>query len=652
MKKYPLFYINLTLILYKRHVLVLYKGKKIMRKKLAGVIFCMLFIIAAIIPITGTLNLGLTDNGRNRGDTTREWIILPEPLPIDMLLELSICRRMSYRAYTVTPVTDEELSTVLWAAYGVTTTGGRTVYSPNGTYATTMYVIRSDATYIYVAANHSLHLWKTGNYLYLGQDTGAPIKFGLVWNKSITPDEKGGMAEIGMIAQNVYFDANVLDLAAITTGNSVNDLNDLSLPSNEKPEIIMHLGHPSPPYDFTYNPLPESNLPAVINNTLTLEDAVNTRQIVNAWNTTELTLLEESQILWCSYGTSYLYDNINNKRHRTLPSAIDIYPFKIYAANQSGVYQYTPETHSISLIVAGDKRELIENAVGHDDISVSSSPWIIIPFWDKNVGSQNYLPWWWYESGAIIHNVLLEAAALDLGGNVLSVITDQNELRSALGLSGQTNLVAMHVALVGHANGSSQNNPPMAPSISGPSNGLRGALYNYTMITTDPDGDEVYYYIDWGDGTNSGWVGPFPSGAVVSFNHTWSQAGTYTIKVKAKDNYGLESIWTPFEMMIAGPGLVIEITGGLGIAVTMNNTGTVAVTNISWEIEFKDGFVIPAQKTGTISNIPMGGQSTIHMVVFGLGKKTVTVSLMTDDGITAEKTASVFLFLLFVVGVK
>jgi len=622
-----------------------------MRKKLISVIFCMLFLIAAFVPVTAKLDLGSTDE--SQADTTRDWITLPAPLPVDMLLERSICRRMSFHTgYLATPVTDEELSTVLWAAYGITTTGARTVYSPNGTYSTTMYVIRSDATYIYVPTNHSLLLWKTGNYLYLGQNTGAPIKFGLVWNMSIAADEKGGMAEIGMIAQNVYFDANALDLATLTTGLSVNDLYDLDLPSNEKPEIIMHLGRPTTPYDFTYNPLPQSNLPRVVNNTLSLAEAVNTRQIINSWNDTELTPLEQSQIIWCSYGTSYLYDNINNKRHRTLPSAMNIYPFKIYAANQSGVYKYTPETHSISLIVSGDKRELIENSVGHDNISVSSAPWIILPFWDKNVGSQTYLNWWWYESGAIVHNILLEAAALNLGGNVLSVITDQNSLRAALGLSGQTNLVALHVAMVGHTNGSASNNPPLAPTLTGPSSGQRGVHYNYTVFTTDPNSDDVYYWVDWDDGTNTGWVGPFPSGMMVTLNHTWSQPGTYTLKVKAKDTYGLESIWTPFQMTIAGPMLTIELKSGLGITATINNTGVENATNISWKIALKGGFVIPAQKTGAIPTIPIGEQSKIQMIAFGLGKKTVTVSLTADDGVTAEKTANVFLFLFFSIVTK
>jgi SagB-type dehydrogenase family enzyme len=515
-----------------------------MIKKLIVIMVCILFIIAAIEPLMGKLTLAFLNEKKNPEGITPIWISLPQPHSSDMLLERTICRRMSFHTgYPATPVTDEELSSVLWAAYGVTTTGGRTIYSPNGTYSTTIYVIRSDATYIYVAANHSLRLWKTGNYLHLGQDTGAPIKFGMIWNRSISPDEKAGMAEIGMIAQNVYFEANALDLATLTTGMSVNDLNQLGLSSNEKPEIIMHLGHLPDLYDFIYDPLPASNLPLVINNTVTLADAVTFRQIVNNWNTTELSLLEESQILWCSYGTSYLFDKINNRRHRTLPSAMNVYPFKIYAVNQSGVYQYTPETHSISMIVSGDKRELIRNAVENNNISITSSPWIIIPFWDTNKGSQRYIQWWWYEAGAIVHNILLEATALNLGGNVVSVITDQNALRSALGLTGQTNLVAMDLVMVGYINGSSKNYPPSTPTLLGPSNGKRGMLYNYSVSAVDSDGDDVFYFIDWGDGTNSGWMGGFKSGEEIQASHIWDEKGTYCIRSKARDGFNAQSGW-------------------------------------------------------------------------------------------------------------
>ena len=42
---------------------------------------------------------------------------------------------------------------------------------------------------------------------------------------------------------------------------------------------------------------------------------------------------------------------------------------------------------------------------------------------------------------------------------------------------------------------------PERPLIGGNTNGKKGTEYNYTFVTTDPDNDKVYYYIDWGDTT-------------------------------------------------------------------------------------------------------------------------------------------------------
>ena len=60
----------------------------------------------------------------------------------------------------------------------------------------------------------------------------------------------------------------------------------------------------------------------------------------------------------------------------------------------------------------------------------------------------------------------------------------------------------------------------------------------------DPNEDNVYYWWDWGDGTNSGWLGSYPSGQQVSASHTWTTEGTYPIKVKAKDTDEKESDWS------------------------------------------------------------------------------------------------------------
>lgn len=94
----------------------------------------------------------------------------------------------------------------------------------------------------------------------------------------------------------------------------------------------------------------------------------------------------------------------------------------------------------------------------------------------------------------------------------------------------------------------SGNEPPQAPSIEGPSKGKRNINYNFTFTAEDPENDQLYYYIDWGDGTNSGWVGPYNSGMPLILSHTWTDKKAYTITVKARDfcgNRGLESTF-PF----------------------------------------------------------------------------------------------------------
>ena len=90
--------------------------------------------------------------------------------------------------------------------------------------------------------------------------------------------------------------------------------------------------------------------------------------------------------------------------------------------------------------------------------------------------------------------------------------------------------------------------PPDRPIIRGKTSGKIGEEYNYTFITTDPDGDEVYYYIDWGDNTSSGWIGPYSSGVAVIQAHKWITQNTYIIRAKAKDVNGEESDWGYLEV--------------------------------------------------------------------------------------------------------
>jgi PKD repeat protein len=96
--------------------------------------------------------------------------------------------------------------------------------------------------------------------------------------------------------------------------------------------------------------------------------------------------------------------------------------------------------------------------------------------------------------------------------------------------------------------------PPNAPSApTGETNGMHGKSYSYSTSATDPNnGDKLYYFFDWDDGTNSGWVGPFNSGQTATASKKWSEPGTYHVKVKAKDLAGSESSWSPTTTVTMG----------------------------------------------------------------------------------------------------
>jgi hypothetical protein len=97
------------------------------------------------------------------------------------------------------------------------------------------------------------------------------------------------------------------------------------------------------------------------------------------------------------------------------------------------------------------------------------------------------------------------------------------------------------------------NNPPSSPEINGPVNGKVGIQHTFEFVSIDPDEDNVYYFIFWGDGNNSGWLGPYNSSVNMCINYSWNKKGTYTINAKAKDVNGGESSWSELKIKISNP---------------------------------------------------------------------------------------------------
>ena len=102
------------------------------------------------------------------------------------------------------------------------------------------------------------------------------------------------------------------------------------------------------------------------------------------------------------------------------------------------------------------------------------------------------------------------------------------------------------------------NHAPGAPDIDGPIRAKAGVELDYHFVSEDLDGDDIYYYIDWDDGTVEDWFGPFGSGEVVVVSHVWDEMDIYAIKTKAEDTFGAESDWGYFSIEIPRIKVIIN----------------------------------------------------------------------------------------------
>lgn len=106
-----------------------------------------------------------------------------------------------------------------------------------------------------------------------------------------------------------------------------------------------------------------------------------------------------------------------------------------------------------------------------------------------------------------------------------------------------TRLIVATLASLAQVN--TMNSPPNPPTINGPHYGKINVDYTFTTNpVTDPDEDQVFCLWDWGDGSQSSWLGPSDSGQIHIATHQWSEPGVYKIQVKAKDTYGEVSAWS------------------------------------------------------------------------------------------------------------
>ena len=141
-------------------------------------------------------------------------------------------------------------------------------------------------------------------------------------------------------------------------------------------------------------------------------------------------------------------------------------------------------------------------------------------------------------------------------GDLYGPAVDSEKTMYGLSSEGETKKRTLHqddIDGIRHIYPESENQPPNIPSVpTGPSSGAPGVSYSFTATTTDPDGDQISFKFDWGDGTESGWSSFVNSGSSASMSHSWSGQGTYQVRAKAKDVNGAESGWSSSHQIVTG----------------------------------------------------------------------------------------------------
>jgi PKD repeat protein len=140
---------------------------------------------------------------------------------------------------------------------------------------------------------------------------------------------------------------------------------------------------------------------------------------------------------------------------------------------------------------------------------------------------------------------------------------------------------------------------------------------------------------------------------------TYTENGTFSVSLTVSDD-DISDTETKIDYITVLPmGSTIvgigNITGGLlGVSAEILNAGTLDISSVNWSISLDGGVVLLGRSSsGIIAMIPVGDSRVVaDTPIIGFGRITITVTAMLPDGEPVTKTASGFLLLFVILGVK
>lgn len=190
-------------------------------------------------------------------------IALPAPVRTGRIsLEETLARRRSVREFSAAPLTEQELSQLLWAAQGITHPEGlRTAPSAGALYPLELYVATASGFYHYEPRGHRLQKHVQGDLrpaLYRAAFEQPPVLqapavflIAAVYERTARkygPDRAPRYVHIeaGHAAQNLLLQAVTLNLGAVPVGAFDDALlqKAAALPAAHRPLYLIPAGHP------------------------------------------------------------------------------------------------------------------------------------------------------------------------------------------------------------------------------------------------------------------------------------------------------------------------------------------------------------------------------------------------------------------------
>lgn len=176
-----------------------------------------LTIPAVILIALAFLSFGI-NSFRNNGESNKvlqsKIQLLPPQKTGGMPLMEALSKRHSSRNISAKKISDQDLSNLLWAAFGISRedNGKRTAPTANDTRAMDVYVIMENGTYKYIAEDHSLDIVTEKDLRNFAgkQDFVYSAPVNLVYAADYSKLKEGSDKEIysgahaGFIGENVY----------------------------------------------------------------------------------------------------------------------------------------------------------------------------------------------------------------------------------------------------------------------------------------------------------------------------------------------------------------------------------------------------------------------------------------------------------------